>query len=76
MTADELKSGQSAEITGFKDSVARRKLLEFGFIPGKVVSMTFRAPLGDPIALELAGSLVSMRKDEARALIVEPIIES
>lgn len=73
MTADELKSGQSAEITGFKENSNSRKLLEFGFIPGEVVSVSFRAPLGDPIALEVAGSLVSMRKAEAQNLIVKPI---
>ena len=76
MTADQLKLGQTAEIIGYQDNEMRRKLLEFGFVPGEKISVTFKAPLGDPIAIEIAGGLVSMRKDEARALEVKPISES
>ena len=73
MTADQLTYGQNAKITGYSESQARSKLIEFGFVPGQVISISFRAPLGDPIAIEIGGGLVSMRREEARSLLVEPV---
>jgi ferrous iron transport protein A len=47
------------------------RLLEMGFVPGVEVALVKRAPLGDPLELRLRGYHVSLRKAEARAVVVE-----
>ena len=47
------------------------RLLEMGFVPGVVVALVKRAPLGDPLELRLRGYHVSLRRAEARAVRVE-----
>jgi Fe2+ transport system protein FeoA len=42
-----------------------------GFLPGQVVRMISPAPMGDPIALILDETMLSMRKAEAATIVVE-----
>jgi len=51
---------------------ARRRLLEMGFVPGTSLRVVRLAPLGDPMEIELHGYHVSLRRSEARAILVEP----
>jgi ferrous iron transport protein A len=39
--------------------------MEMGCLPGEKVRLERVAPLGDPIAISVAGYMLSMRKDEA-----------
>lgn len=41
------------------------KLVEMGLYPGKEIQILFTAPLGDPIALQVDGYTLSLRKKEA-----------
>ena len=43
----------------------RRRIVEMGFIKGKVVEVLNRAPLGDPIEYAVMGYNVSLRLSEA-----------
>ena len=47
------------------------KLLELGFLPGEVVVIDKVAPLGDPISVKIGTYLLSLRKDEADAVMVQ-----
>lgn len=51
---------------------ARRRLLEMGFVPGTELRVVRLAPLGDPMQIELHGYHISLRRSEARAILVEP----
>lgn len=51
---------------------ARRRLLEMGFVPGTPLRVVRLAPLGDPMEIELHGYHVSLRRSEARTILVEP----
>ena len=51
----------------------KRKLLAMGLTPGTEVVVKRHAPLGDPIEVEVRGFRLSLRKDEAAALILESI---
>ncbi len=51
----------------------KRKLLAMGLTPGTELVVKRHAPLGDPIEVEVRGFRLSLRKDEAAALIVESI---
>jgi len=51
------------------DAVALR-LLEMGLTPGVSVRLVGRAPLGDPLELELRGYRLSIRRTEAARITV------
>lgn len=50
----------------------RRRLLEMGFVPGTTLRVVRLAPFGDPMQIELHGYHISLRRSEARAILVEP----
>ena len=57
-----------ADVLG-DDAVALR-LLEMGLTPGVAVRLVGRAPLGDPLELELRGYRLSIRRAEAARVTV------
>ena len=46
------------------------KLKEMGLYKDKVIFIKFKAPLGDPIAIQVDGCLLSLRLSEAQLIIV------
>lgn len=73
MTLDELNYGQIGVVSGYSPESAafRRKLLAFGLTPGTEVKVIRKAPLGDPIEVQLRGFFLSLRKVEASLICVE-----
>ncbi len=69
----ELKTGKAGVIQNFTDEAIKLKLMEMGCIPGETVWVERVAPLGDPIAITVAGYLLSIRKKEAEAVIISTI---
>jgi Fe2+ transport system protein FeoA len=51
----------------------RSKLLSMGLTRGTIVQVRRIAPLGDPIIISVRGFELSLRKDEADALVLEPV---
>lgn len=45
--------------------------MALGLLPGMVLKLIRRAPLGDPLAIEFGGQVVSLRLAEAENLIVD-----
>lgn len=74
LTLDKLKIGQSAIVQSFKDHNLSLKFVEMGCLPGERLTLTHIAPLGDPIAIEISGYQLSMRKNEASS--IEVLIEN
>ena len=71
-TLDRLEPGESgvvARLDGDPGSV--RRLMELGFVPGTVVEVVRRAPLGDPIELRLRRVHLSLRRVEAATIHVD-----
>ncbi len=68
----ELKKGQKAIIDSFTDYELSLKLLEMGCIPGELIEVIRIAPLGDPIAISVAGYMLSLRIAEAATVRVKP----
>lgn len=50
----------------------RRRLLEMGFVSGTPLRVVRLAPFGDPMEVELHGYHLSLRKAEAREVLVHP----
>ena len=69
----ELKINEEAVIESFNDLQLSLKLLEMGCTPGERVKLVRVAPAGDPIAIELSGYTLSMRKQEAQTINVKVI---
>jgi len=46
------------------------KLLEMGLYHGQEVEVIFKAPFGDPIAVNIGGYILSLRLNEARLVEV------
>lgn len=69
-----LEVGQSAQVVGFEpgsDPVYRQKLLRMGLVKGSQFTIIRKAPLGDPVEIELAGFKLTLRKHEADAVRIE-----
>lgn len=62
---------QQLIVSGIAESDLKPRLLEMGLYAGKVVTVLFKAPFGDPIAVDVDGYLLSMRLDEAALVQVE-----
>jgi ferrous iron transport protein A len=65
-TLDKLKPGETGTISGLQNSELTLKLLEMGLLPVKLIWLSFVAPFGDPIGVELPDYSLSLRLDEAR----------
>lgn len=48
----------------------RRRMLDLGLIPGTVIDIVRKSPLGDPIAYNIRGALIALRKEEAEQILV------
>ena len=70
-TVSDLKILERGTIKGFTDHQLSLKLMEMGCIPGAEVILELVAPLGDPLAIRVAGYHLSLRKDEAASIIIE-----
>ena len=66
----DLKLGEKGTICCFNDDEMSLKLLEMGCLPGSEVHVTCRAPLGDPICIEVSGYNLSLRLDEAKTIML------
>ena len=72
LTLADLRPGQAAAIQGYApgNPAYRSKLLALGLTPGTSLRVLKVAPLGDPIEVEVRGFNLSLRKQEARVLIL------
>lgn len=52
----------------------RKRLIDMGITTNTVLHIKKIAPLGDPIEIHLRGYELSLRKDEAKKIIVEKVI--
>lgn len=69
----ELPFKQTAIIKSFSETELYVKLLEMGCIPEEEISVELTAPFGDPLAINVAGYQLSLRKSEADNIMVEII---
>lgn len=70
-TLDHLENGESAQVTQvLVQGKIKRRLVEMGITPGTKVTVTKRAPLGDPIEIQLRGYKLTIRQADARGIRV------
>jgi len=66
-----IRNGEHVVIRELKNSIFKVKMMEMGLIKGKKIEVLFRAPFGGPIAIDVDGYTLSLRKDEATLVLVE-----
>ena len=74
MNLNEGKKGDRIRIKEVAiDGVMRRRLLDLGFVPGAVVDVLKKSPLGDPIAFRVSHTTIALRKEESMKITGELI---
>ncbi len=73
MRISNMKPGDEAIVTGYAVTRAgyRAKLLALGLTRGVVIRLEGVAPMGDPVRVAVRGFELSLRKEEADALLLE-----
>ncbi|HCE5316523.1 TPA: ferrous iron transporter FeoA [Legionella pneumophila] len=73
MQISELKQGDKVRLVSFgaTDMQYRRRLLSLGITCGVEFSVVRMAPLGCPVQIEVRGTFLTLRKDEASQLVLD-----
>lgn len=68
-----LSNGSFALVTGIMaKGLTRRRLLDLGLVPGTKVEVIRRSPVGDPIAFNIRGAVIALRREVAGQVLVTP----
>lgn len=51
----------------------RRRMLDLGIVPGTAIDVIRKSPLGDPIAYNIRGASIALRREEAEQILVNKI---
>jgi Fe2+ transport system protein FeoA len=65
------KMGTSGTIHHVQSGFLAAKLADLGLFQGNTVEVLYKAPFGDPLAVEVGGTVVSLRLEEADWITVE-----
>ncbi|MFN5346523.1 MAG: ferrous iron transport protein A [Bacteroidota bacterium] len=67
----QLRKGDKCIVDSYKDDSMQQKMLDMGCLPGEIITIDRFAPLGCPIAISVAGTMLCIRKDEADNIFVK-----
>ena len=73
-TLAQLRIGEAATVIRISPlcrGAQRRRLLDLGVVPGTVVSAELEGALRDPVAYEIRGALIALRRHQAEWIYVE-----
>jgi len=71
LNSSELAAGQTAVIKELLESECEQRLAEMGCVPGTTIELLYRARSGDPIAFDVDGYILALRKIEASCILVQ-----
>ena len=71
MTLDKLDIDKCATILALNcKGDLRRRLLDLGLVHGTNIKAIFKSPVGNPIAYEIRGTTIALRKEDSRLIDV------
>ena len=76
ITLADLAPGDDAEVVAVDvncQGFSRRRLMDLGFTPGAQLQPTLETFAGDPRAYRIRGTLVALRAEQARQVLVRPL---
>lgn len=69
ITLDSLRTDKMAVVTQIEaDEALKKRLRDYGLVPGTIVRCRYRSPSGSVMALELRGSVVAMRSRDLKGI--------
>ena len=75
-TVNDLAIGEQGVVTQLGCSGAlRRRIIDMGITPGALIIMRKAAPMGDPIEINVRGYELSIRRSEAREILIRDVTE-
>ena len=74
MFLSNLKAKEKAIIQGFQgEGLIQERLMELGIVPGTGVLLKRFAPLGDPMEIIVRGYSLSIRKEDAKQILISRV---
>jgi len=73
MTLDQLEEKEQAIINQIDDQQLAEQLIRMGILLGEEIKIERIAPLSDPILISSGSCSISIRKDDAKKIIVSKI---
>jgi|GEM_PF-207394 len=68
--------GEVVRIVPECQGAQRRRLLDLGVVPGTRIVVRFRSAAGDPVAYEIRGALIALRRDQAERILVRRVADT
>ena len=71
----ELETGAEATVLGLSPGCVgaeRLRLLDLGLVPGTKIRPEFESPFGSPRAYFIRGSMIALRREQAKLILVKP----
>jgi Fe2+ transport system protein FeoA len=68
--------GEAIEVLSIEDDFMATKLIEMGMTEHLKTKIVLIAPLGDPIAIDIKGFTLSLRKSEAEKILVKKLSQN
>ncbi|MCQ2911984.1 MAG: ferrous iron transport protein A [Bacilli bacterium] len=69
---NEFSIGETGRVTKVEgEGKVRRRLFDMGVTPGTSIYLRKKAPLGDPLEVTVRGYELTLRKDDARNIVLE-----
>jgi Fe2+ transport system protein FeoA len=73
-TLNDLRPNESGIITEIRlTGLMKRRLIDLGVTTGAQITMLRPAPLGDPVEFYILGYNLSLRRSEARNILIEKV---
>ena len=70
-TLADLRPGQTGQVLRLPDEPIGNNLAALGLVKGAIVTLSRKAPLGDPRTYSLLGYQLSLRETEARLVAIK-----
>jgi ferrous iron transport protein A len=69
-----LPLGKKAKVKALTtNGTSRRRMLDLGLISDTEVEALQKSPSGDPVAYQIRGAVIALRKEEASRILVEAL---
>lgn len=75
-TLSELKQDETATVVGISSycrGLQRRRLMDFGIVPGNTITAEIKSASGDPVGYRILGTTIAIRKDQAKLIFINNI---
>ncbi|NMB27410.1 MAG: ferrous iron transport protein A [Tissierellia bacterium] len=73
LSLSRLPIGKIGKVEYIKDNNLKRRFLDLGLIPNTIVKTERYSPSGNPIAFNIRGTIIAIRKEEAENILIRII---